>query len=133
MPFGMDELEWDELVDSAVAELVSVAEARATITYGEFATRLRRRPPNRTLDPHRGPMPSLLAAASSRVREEDPDAPLVSALVYRAAENLPGEGFFKLAARVGYPVGDKLEFWARHVAAVHAWAAQRGERGTAPP
>lgn len=41
MPFGMDEFEWDELVDPAVAELVSVAEARATITYGEFAKRLR--------------------------------------------------------------------------------------------
>lgn len=122
--FGFDDLVWNGLVDETVELLRAVGRRGGTISYSELARELRRRG-QPEIDAHYGPMPYLLEAASQRVRELDRGAPLVSALVYRQDTNSPGGGFFKLAEREGYVVGDRDLFWAQHVAEVHEWARGR--------
>ena len=47
--------------------------------------------------------------------------PLLSAVVVRADEGKPGQGFFTLARRLGlYQGGDDLKFWLDEIKRVHA-------------
>lgn len=52
--------------------------------------------------------------------------PLLSAVVIHADDNMPGNGFFEMAQRMGrFSDGDRLEFWLREIRAVHDfWSAE---------
>lgn len=52
--------------------------------------------------------------------------PLLSAVVIHAQDNMPGNGFFTMAQRVGrFSSGDKLIFWLNELENVHThWANQ---------
>lgn len=125
MPYGIDDLEWDELLRHATEVLTEVARGRGMITYGDLSRMLARRVPSTPLDPHYGPMPHLLDEVNRHVRERQPDAPLLTALVVGADTNRPGGGFFKLAEDLGYSVVDRDVFWAGQVEACHDWARSR--------
>lgn len=52
--------------------------------------------------------------------------PLLSAVVIHAQDNMPGNGFFTMAQRVGrFNGGDRLQFWLDELRNVHDhWANQ---------
>jgi hypothetical protein len=52
--------------------------------------------------------------------------PLLSAIVIHVQDNMPGNGFFTMAQRVGrFNGGDRLQFWLDELRNVHAhWANQ---------
>ena len=56
--------------------------------------------------------------------EHDAGRPLLSAVVIRKGENMPGNGFFTLAKRLGlHTGGDNLDFWLAELRRVHDhWA-----------
>ena len=52
--------------------------------------------------------------------EHSQGRPLLSAVVIRKDENLPGQGFFNLARDLGlYAGNDDLEYWVKELARVH--------------
>ena len=58
--------------------------------------------------------------------EHDAGRPLLSAVVVQTETNMPGEGFFPMAERLGYEVGDDWQaFWAQEVARVYSYWAGR--------
>jgi hypothetical protein len=122
MPYGVDDLLWDELIDHTADILGEVAAAGATIQYGQLSRKLHSRLPQVKLDPHYGAMPHLLEEVNVVVSRRDPSAPMISALVIGADTNEPGGGFYKAAQRLGYGVGDRMEFWLGQVQACHRWA-----------
>lgn len=122
MPYGIDDLVWEDLLDATVAELLAVARSGATVTYGKLARRLHERVPEVQLDPHYGAMPHLLEEVNVFVARRDPGAPMISALVIGADTNEPGGGFYKAAERLGHVVTDRVTFWLGQVEASHQWA-----------
>ena len=51
--------------------------------------------------------------------------PLLSAVVIRKDENMPGNGFFALAKRLGlHTKGDNFEFWLAELRRVHDYWSQ---------
>lgn len=125
VPFGLDELMWDDLVDATIEVLHTVGRSRETITYGDLARRLHERVPEVQLDPHYGAMPHLLEEVNVAVARRDPGAPMISALVIGAETNEPGGGFYKAAERLGHVVSDRVTFWLGQVQAAHQWAGAR--------
>ena len=122
MPYGVDDLLWDELLDHTASILREVASAGQTIQYGHLSRRLHARVPQVKLDPHYGAMPHLLEEVNIVAARTDPNAPMISALVIGADTNQPGGGFYKAAERLGYTVGDRMVFWLGQVQACHRWA-----------
>ena len=61
--------------------------------------------------------------------EHDEKRPLLSAVVVRATSKMPGPGFFPMARRLGYAVGDDEQderaFWEQEVARVYSHWADR--------
>lgn len=126
MPFGVDDLDWDQLIEAVIRVLVEVGCRETTIRYGDLARRLRNEPPGIELDPHYGAMPRLLETVNIEVRNRDVDAPMISALVVNSETGEPGGGFYQAAKDVGYVVGDRLMFWTEHVQRTYVWAKRLG-------
>lgn len=58
--------------------------------------------------------------------EHQQGAPLLSAIVIHVDDNIPGNGFFSLAQRLGRFTGnDRLRFWLEELRAVHDHWANR--------
>ncbi|MBS3955753.1 MAG: hypothetical protein KGZ88_22675 [Methylomicrobium sp.] len=63
------------------------------------------------------------------VHEHCAGHPLLSAVVIHTKDNMPGNGFFTMAQRVGrFNGGDRLHFWLNELKNVHShWANQANE------
>jgi hypothetical protein len=73
MPYGVDDLLWDELLEHTADVLGDVAAAGATIQYGQLSQKLHSRLPQVKLDPHYGAMPHLLEEVNVVVSRRDPE------------------------------------------------------------
>ena len=100
-------------------ELLRVARIRSYINYSDIA-------PMAGLNmesPHdRNQIADILDSISQA--EHDAGRPLLSAVVIRIDKNMPGNGFFALARRLGlYRAGDNFEYWLQELTRVHDhWA-----------
>jgi hypothetical protein len=92
--------------------LVEAASSKQTITYTELSERL----PIHVL-PKSQAMSRMLSEISRRSYEEK--KVLLSAVVVRAEDGVPGDGFWDLALELGEQVDDQAEFWERSLDAVY--------------
>ena len=114
---------YDRYHDSVRDALIRRACARRTITYSELAQRVGLPLQPYILSRH---LPGLLDDIS--MAEHDEGWPLLSVLVLRKADGLPGVGFFKLVRKIGRlpPGADQTAaraFFDKELQRVHsAWA-----------
>ena len=92
--------------EAVYEKLKQVARVRSVITYGEIASLAGLGITN----PRHPRLAQILAEICAY--EVQQGHPMLGAVVVRKADNIPGEGFFKLARSLGRFQGDdKLAFW----------------------
>ena len=109
MRFGFTPSEWDEALAEMQRALGEVAEARATITYGELVARV---------------APGRLSARSAGLGvllgeicavEDAERGIMLGSVVVRADSGIPGKGYFRHAAELGRNVYEPSVFWQAEV------------------
>jgi len=112
--YGFPRADWELAKRQAETALAAVARERATTTYAGLcgdvaAIRLR---------PYSFAMVAFLDEICS---EADAEKGIVLAsLVTRKDTGMPGEGYFRHAAREGHDVSDREAFWRANVERVYA-------------
>jgi hypothetical protein len=99
--------------------LAEIAQRRGYTTYADVAPLVGL---DMEIDADRNQM-SILLEEIARF-EEGQHRPLLTAVVIHRQDNIPGEGFFKIAKEFGrFDGGDKLRFWIDALNEVHdCWA-----------
>ncbi|HWP91546.1 MAG TPA: hypothetical protein VNN20_05050 [Thermodesulfobacteriota bacterium] len=105
-PFGIDRETWNQTVLEIRNILRDRARKRQLITYSELAEKLT----HVTIEPPYHPLYWMLGEISTT--EHNAGRPLLSAIVVRRDDNMPGNGFFELADELGYDISDDTLFWA---------------------
>lgn len=97
--------------------LAQVAKERSVITYGELCARLK----SAVLDPHGSTLAHLLGEISEM--ESDEGRGMLSVVVVRQDDTMPGDGFFQLAHQLGRDTSDRERCWIDEAKLVYsAWA-----------
>lgn len=113
--YGFPRADWELAKRQAEAALIARARERATTTYAglcDEVTAIRLRPYSF----------AMVAFLDEICAEEDAANGIVLAsLVTRKDTGLPGEGYFRHAARTGHDVSDRDAFW--HEQTERVWAA----------
>lgn len=106
-PFQFTAEQWDA-AKGQVAQILRERAARSnpTITYGELASQVQAV----RLGPDDIRFHSLLGEVC--IDEHRAGRPLLSLLVVRQDESLPGKGFFTLARQLKFDVSNELKFWS---------------------
>jgi hypothetical protein len=123
MKYGRDDDEWDELVHTAAEYLVEVARDRAITNYTDLSSELVRRTGHArfdfSADRDQAAVGALLGEVTDRTYDEI--GAMLSTLVVQKATGDPGEGFYRLARRMGLlrPGIEKFEFFQGQVGLVH--------------
>lgn len=100
---------WEKAKAEAVRELISQAKKESTITYSDLTQRIH----SIAFGPRDQSFHYLLYEIS---KEEDAASRgLLSALVVRKEDGLPGQGFFDLARELGRDVKDPVRIWSDEV------------------
>jgi hypothetical protein len=116
---GFPRADWDAAKAQAEYELVARAARRETTTYAglcEAVTAIK-------LRPYSFAMVAFLDEICS-----GPDAEhgiVLASLVTRKDTGMPGEGYFRCAARAGCDVSERREFWEREVERAFAALSER--------
>lgn len=119
-PYGIPLETWDKAVDEIQAILIERAKKSyedSVITYGDLARLIR----TVKVDPPYHALADMLGDATTKNAKR---GILMSALVYNEQEGIPGNGFYRLAADLGYKISDgdtyekKAEFATEHQKAV---------------
>lgn len=93
------------------------AKKGGTITYGELVRLLT----VKHLDPHGQPLARLLDEVSRS--EDGAGRGMLSVVVVRQEDQMPGDGFFHLAAELGRDTADRERCWIAEIKRVYsAWA-----------
>lgn len=117
MPWGYSQSQWNSAKEEAKQELIRVAGRRDTIFYGDLAAKVT----SISFDPHSNAFHALLGEISTD--ENSKKRGMISALVIKREDRLPGEGFFSLAQELGRAPHDHLKFWIEECQLVHdTWA-----------
>ncbi|KAA0098929.1 hypothetical protein CIW49_13715 [Mycolicibacterium sp. P1-18] len=123
MKYGRDDDEWDELLDAAIEYLVEIARDRAITNYTDLSSALARLTGyarfDFSADRDQAAVGALLGEVTDRTYDEI--GAMLSALVVQKATGDPGEGFYRLARKMGLlPPGlQKFEFFQGQVGLVH--------------
>jgi hypothetical protein len=116
---GFPRADWDAAKAQAESELFAGAARRETTTYAglcEAVTAIK-------LRPYSFAMVAFLDEICS-----GPDAEhgiVLASLVTRKDTGMPGEGYFRCAARAGCDVSERREFWEREVERAFAALSER--------
>lgn len=94
-------------------KLVEVAKRKETISYSDVA---------RIADLHVRDLTLFRLLDDISTHEHKAGRPLLTAVVVRKGDNMPGAGFFKLAMRLGHhrAGGDRKLYWIRERDQVYA-------------
>ncbi len=103
---------WNWLKQRAEKELADTASNGKTITYTQLSERL-----DSGVLPQSEAMGRLLSEISRRTHKDR--NVLLSAVVVRSDDGLPGDGFFELAAGLGMDASDREKFWEKCLEAVY--------------
>lgn len=112
--YGYDIGVWENAKAEAVRELSSRAKRESTITYSDLTQRIS----SITFGPSDYSFHYLLYEISQD--EETAGRGLLSALVVRKEDGLPGQGFYDLARQKGRDVSDPIRSWTEEVKLVFA-------------
>ncbi len=100
-------------------ELLKAAKSRNVVNYSDVAPSVGL---NMELAHDRNQIARILDGISQA--EHEAGRPLLSAVVIRIDKNMPGNGFFALARRLGlHRAGDKFDYWSEELKRVYDhWA-----------
>lgn len=135
MKYGRSDAEWGTLVEAGQRFLEERAGLETTTSYTEMNTVLANRTDLRPFDfdrdDERAAMGYLLGLIVDETYSET--GVMLSALVQYLNENDAGPGFFELAQRLGLlgpgaNANQKLAFWSRQVADLHAYYRRSSRR-----
>lgn len=116
--YGFPRADWELAKRQAEAALAAVARERATTTYAGLCrevTAIHLRPYSF----------AMVAFLDEICRDEDEASGIVVAsLVTRKDTGMPGDGYFRQAAREGHDVADREAFWRENVERVYDAFAQ---------
>jgi uncharacterized protein DUF2442 len=105
---------WERAKAEAIKEIGSQAKRESTITYSDLTQRIH----SVTVGPSDYAFHSLLYEIS---KEEDAAGRgLLSALVVRKEDGMPGQGYFNLAQELGRDVTDPVRSWTEEIKLVFA-------------
>jgi hypothetical protein len=94
------------------------ARGETVVTYGQLVERI----DARSFTPNHPALTELLCSISTA--ENRAGRGMLSAVVVRGDTGLPGDGFFKLAGKLGFKYEDERAFWEQERAKVYvAWNA----------
>lgn len=105
--------QYEDARDEAHHVMRDVARPGCTISYGELVARIHAW----RIEPNDPMLAKILDYVSSQEHSEGRG--MLSAVVVHADDRLPGDGFFKLATRLGHDVSDRLAFHAAELQRVH--------------
>ncbi|MFA5843239.1 MAG: hypothetical protein WC971_00210 [Coriobacteriia bacterium] len=115
--WGYPALAWEMAKAEVEAALVEHARRRETITYADLCAEVRAV----HLRPYSWSLMALLDEVCSG--QDAAHGTILASLVTRKDTGIPGEGYFKHAARIGRDVRDPRAFWADEIEKVFAvWA-----------
>ena len=112
--FGLSPTQWALARDEIRAILIETASHQEMITYGSLASRLR----SVQLEPNSTALATLLGEISQA--EDDAGRGLLTVIVVRQDDPMPGQGFFKLAEQRGRDTADREKLWLKELSHVHA-------------
>jgi hypothetical protein len=106
--------EWERAKSEARDAMIDAARRRSTIAYGELARSIRAI----RFDPRAQPFFALLGQIAEN--EHRAGRPLLSVVVvHKDGDQMPGPGFFELAAALGRASKDRLALWMNELNAVY--------------
>ncbi len=114
MKYGYDAGVWEKAKEEAIREIGARAKNESTITYSDLAKQIH----SITFGPSDYAFHYLLFEVS-----KDEDAAgrgLLSALVVRKEDGMPGQGFFDVARELGRDVKDQTRFWTEELKLIFA-------------
>lgn len=103
---------WEAARDEMRSELRARARARETVTYAELCEAIR----VARFRPYSWSFMALLDEVCDA--DDRRTATVLASLVVRRDTGMPGEGYFRWAARNGFDTGDRERFWREQVEAV---------------
>jgi len=101
--------------------LITVAEQESTITYSDLVERVRdlQHLANPIDNPHDPRLAEILGEIS---REEDAAGRgMLSVVVVRKNDDIPGDGYFILAKELGRDTSDRVKCWVEELKKVHGY------------
>jgi hypothetical protein len=112
--YGFPRADWEAAKAHAKAILAVRAHERRTITYAELCREIEAI----TLKPRSW---ALMAFLDEVCTEEDAaHGIMLASLVVRADTGIPGDGYFRYAARLGRDVTDSEAYWRSEVERIYA-------------
>jgi hypothetical protein len=112
--YGYDVAIWEEAKAEAIREIGARAKQESTIYYSDLAKKIH----SINFGPHDSSFHYLLFEVS---KDEDAAGKgLLSALVVRKEDGMPGQGFFDIARELGREVKDQTRFWTEEMQLVFA-------------
>ena len=125
-PPSMTYEQWVNAVNEARSIMIDFAEKKKICSYGQLANKMR----TVTFDEHfplQFMLPKIIGQAS--LDEHENGRPLLSVIVVNDSDNekrgRPGDGFFKLATRLGITVGDFDVYAMQEMNRVHQFWCQQ--------
>lgn len=110
---GFSESDWNAAKEEARQAMIAVARRGNLIYYSELVKKIK----SCVLEPHGSPLAHMLGEISSE--EDDKGRWLLTAIVVRKEDGMPGQGFVDLAKSRGRNVKDRETFWTEEVRKVH--------------
>lgn len=128
MKYGRSDAEWAKLVSAASDYLVEVAKKRSLTNYTDLSAELVGRTGQPRFDYNLERDQAAVGALLGEVTDAtfDEIGAMLSSLVVQKATGDPGEGFYRLAKRLGLmqSAADKVECFSSQVSLVHAHYAR---------
>lgn len=118
--YGFPAPAWEAAKAEAKALLVEAARRRETVTYAELCRSVRAV----SLKPRSWAIMGFLNEVCSEADAER--GVMLATLVVRADTGLPGDGYFRHAARLGRDVSDREAYWRLEAERVYESFADRG-------
>lgn len=111
--YGFPTEAWEQGKAEAKDHLVACARARVTTTYSELCGIVSAV----SLRPYSFAMMAFLNEVCTE--EDAAHGVMLASLVCRKDSGLPGEGYFRHAARLGRDISDPRAYWESEVARIH--------------
>lgn len=112
--YGFPRADWERAKAEAEAALVACARERETTTYAGLCAEVN----SIQLRPYSFAMVAFLDEICCE--QDAANGIVLATLVTRKDSGLPGEGYFRHAARLGHDVSDRQAFWHEQAERVYA-------------
>ena len=111
---------WEAAKEEARAAMLAVAERRCVIAYSDLVAEIR----SIELEPQSDQLAHMLWEISTAEHEAGRGM-LTVVVVHKQGDQMPGQGFFKLARSLGHDIRDREAFWIGELEKVYGASTPR--------